>query len=216
MSKPYKLIIFDWEGTIADTLGQVLSAIDNEAQALGLPPLDLHQARLYVSLGLIQALRKLYPNLSLMEYERLLHAIQLNLVSHPSEVRLIPGAREFIHYVLERKIDIAIATNKAHHSLVKALQHTQLDTLFKVTRSAGEVPAKPCPQMLIEIMETFGIDSTATLMIGDSLSDMEMAEAANVASIGMDFYHQNNFALKKAGAVRVFDDYTMLAEYLGF
>ena len=51
-------------------------------------------------------------------------------------------------------------------------------------------------------------------MIGDSVADMEMARSLNVTAVGLDFYHQQGTALKAAGALKVFDDYKRLAEFL--
>lgn len=214
MSNPYQLVVFDWEGTIADTLGLILHTVANEANILGFGEIDHYQARKYVDLGLLQALKKLFPQLSSRQQEQLVQAVQHAMITRPAEVCLFPGALEFIQKLQHANIDIAIATNKGHQSLLRALQATGLDKLFKVTRSAGQTPAKPCPQMLEEIMEEFGRETSSTLMIGDSATDMEMATSINVAAIGVDFYHQQETALKEAGALAVFDDYKLLADYL--
>lgn len=215
MSNPYQLIVFDWEGTISDTLGLILHTVSTEAKKLGFGELDPYVARKYVDLGLVQALRKTFPDLSSKQHDQLLQAVHQAMITRPSEVCLIPGAREFIQQAHDAKIDIAIATNKGQQSLLRALQVTGLNALFKVTRSAGQTPAKPCPQMLEEIMDEFGSDSASTLMIGDSSSDIEMARNINVTAIGVDFYHQQEDALKAAGALAVFDDYQLLANFLG-
>ncbi|KGP63457.1 HAD family hydrolase [Legionella norrlandica] len=214
MSNSYQLVIFDWEGTIADTLGVILHTVAAEAKILGFGEVDPYQARRYVDLGLVQAIKKTLPHLTAKQQEELLLAVQSAMVSKPTEVCLIPGVLEFIQRLQQAKIDLAIATNKGHNSLMRALQATGLDQWFKVTRAAGQVPAKPCPQMLEEIMEEFGQDFSSTLMIGDSVTDMEMARRINVNAIGMDFYHQQEAALKAAGALAVFDDYKLLATYL--
>lgn len=210
----YELVVFDWEGTIADTLGVILNTISSEAIALGFGELDLTQARQFASLGLIGAVKKLFPSLSTYQQEELLHAVQTAMISRHAEVSLIPGVQQFIQKLIKKNIHIAIATNKGHQSLLKALQATELDGVFKVTRSAGQVPAKPCPQMLEEIMAEFGQTPETTVMIGDSVSDMEMARDIHVSAIGVDFYHLQEDALLEAGALAVFDDYTHLAEYL--
>ena len=215
MSNPYQLIVFDWEGTISDTLGLILHTVSTEAKKLGFGELDPYVARKYVDLGLVQALRKTFPDLSSKQHDQLLQAVHQAMITRPSEVCLIPGAREFIQQAHDAKIDIAIATNKGQQSLLRALQVTGLNALFKVTRSAGQTPAKPCPQMLEEIMDEFGSDPASTLMIGDSSSDIEMARNINVTAIGVDFYHQQEDALKAAGALAVFDDYQLLANFLG-
>jgi phosphoglycolate phosphatase len=64
-------------------------------------------------------------------------------------------------------------------------------------------------------MEHFGYEADETVMIGDSTSDIEMARTINVTAIGVDFYHQQEVSLKAAGAVAVFDDYQLVADFLG-
>jgi len=214
MSSPYNLVVFDWEGTIADTLGAVFHAVSVEAELLGFGPFDPNEARQYVDLGLARSLNKAYPQLSAMEHEQLLQAVQFALHSRSTDICLIPGVLDFIYHLRDSNIDLAIATNKGHQSLLRALQVTGLDQIFRVTRSAGQVAAKPHPQMLEEIIEEFGGDVTTTLMIGDSATDMEMAKNINVTAVGVDFYHQQETALKAAGALAVFDDYRLLADFL--
>lgn len=214
MSNPYQLIVFDWEGTISDTLGLILYTVATEARNLGFGDVDPYLARRYVDLGLAQALRKIFPHLSLTQQEHLIQAVQRTMITRPAEVCLIPGARETIQAIHDANIDLAIASNKGQHSLARALHSTGLDSLFKVTRCAGQAPPKPSPQMLEEIMEVFGQNPSTTLMIGDSATDMEMAKSINVRAVGVDFYHQNAETLKAAGAFAVFDDYQLLAQFL--
>lgn len=211
---PYQLIVFDWEGTISDTLGLILHTVAVEAERLGFGGIDPYQARKYVHLGLQLALKKLFPTLSVAQHEQLVQAVQTTMLSRPSQVCLIPGAREFIERLHSLSLNLAIATNKGQHSLQRALCATGLDSIFHVTRSAGQVPAKPCPQMLEEIIDEFGQEPATTLMIGDSPSDIEMARNINVHAIGVDFYHQNQEILKQAGALEVFDDYQLLTQFL--
>lgn len=64
-------------------------------------------------------------------------------------------------------------------------------------------------------MEEFNIPAASTLMIGDSVTDIETAKHAGVAAIGVDFYRQQENALAAAGALSVFDSYQKLAVFLG-
>lgn len=216
MPKPYDLVVFDWEGTLADTLGQMIHIVSSQAQALGFGEVDHEKARHYVNLGLVRATQKLFPDLSNQQHEQLLEAVQQAMIAKHSEIYLIPGAREFIQRLHDANIELAIASNKGQQSLQRALQASQLDGLFTVIRCAGQVPPKPCPQMLKEILEEHQIAAQSTLMIGDTAMDVEMAKEAGVDVIGVDFYHQQEDALLSAGAERVFDDYSKLADYLGF
>ncbi|MDX2346711.1 MAG: HAD-IA family hydrolase [Legionella sp.] len=215
MILPYKLVVFDWEGTLGDPLGHVHQALAAEAVAEGLDAYDVMCARQYVSLGLDKAVRKIYPGLSLHQYERFLLGVQQGLVSNHALVYLFDGAKACIEKIHAAGISLAIATNKSQHALGRALQATELSTFFSVTRSAGLLPAKPCPDMLQEILDVFDYAPEEVLMIGDTVSDIEMANALNVPSIGVDFYHQQADDLKHAGAKDIFYDFKQIEAYLG-
>lgn len=214
MTRPYRLVVFDWEGTLGDTLGQILNTVAVVAKGMNLGEVDEQLARQYVVLGLVQAIKKLFPHLSMQQHEQLLQEVQLSLMTCAMGVYLIPGAKEIAQQIKNEGIELAIATNKGQHSLKRALLASGLDSIFKITRSAGQLPSKPCPQMLIEIMEECGVAANETLMIGDSVSDIEMAKQIGVDAIGVDFYHQQAASLHDAGALHVVDDYQQLANFL--
>jgi len=148
------------------------------------------------------------------QQEELLSGIQRASQISSKEQCLFEGARQVVQDIQQAGMCLAIATNKGPQSLQKALQVTDMGAFFTVTRSAGQVPAKPCPQMLEEIMDTFSLDANQTLMIGDSVSDVEMALSIGVECIGIDFYGQQTQLLKSAGATHVFDNYNDVGRFL--
>lgn len=214
MNKRYRLVVFDWEGTLSDTLGQVLNCVANEARRLNYGELDEEVARNSVELGLVNAIKKVFPDLTILQYEHLINAVQQSLMSRHSDVYLIPGALEIVQRLYYDGIDLAIATNKGQHSLLKALATTGLDKYFKVTRSAGQTAPKPSPEMLEEILDMFSLSVEDALMIGDSQMDIEMARSIGMDAVGVNFYHQQADLLLNAGAIMVFDDYHLIADYL--
>jgi len=215
MSISYQLIVFDWEGTLGDPLGHVHDALKTESEALGLGVYDVQRARRFVALGLDKAVRKIFPDLALYQYERLLAGVQQALVSNHGAVYLFPGVRRLLEQLHHAGIEMAIATNRGSQALQRALHVSELEVFFPVTRSADQAPAKPCPQMLEEILDLTGASAENTLMIGDSTADIEMASAIHVPSIGVDFYYQQSDELQAAGALEVFDDFATLGRYLG-
>ncbi len=215
MTLPYQLVVFDWEGTLGDPLGHVHQALAKEAERQGIGAYDEAYARRYVSLGLDKAVRKVFPDLSLHQYEHLLLGVQQSLLSSNTMVHLFDGARQIIEKLHAKGVLLAIATNKGQQSLERALQTADLDSFFCATRSAGQLPAKPCPDMLEALLDIAGCRPQETLMIGDSVSDIEMANALSVPSIGVDFYHQQADDLKGAGALDVFYDFKEIEDYLG-
>jgi len=215
MNRSYQLVVFDWEGTLGDPLGHVHDALKTESEVLGLGMYDVQLARRYVALGLDKAVRKIFPDLALYQYERLLAGVQQALMSHHGAVYLFPGARHLLEQLQHAGIEMAIATNRGSQALQRALHASELQTFFSVTRSADQAPAKPCPQMLEEILALTGVTAKKTLMIGDSSADIEMASAIQVASVGVDFYYQQSDALQAAGALEVFDNFSSIERYLG-
>lgn len=214
MGKPYRLVVFDWEGTLGDTLGQILNTVATEAKRLQFGELDEQLARQSVELGLVLATKKVFPHLNEKQQEELLLAVHHALAARATEVYLIPGAKGIAQRLHDAGIYLGIASNKGQQSLHRVLQVSELDQLFQVTRSAGQASPKPCSQMLEEIMAEFDVTAEETLMVGDSVTDIEMAKNIGVDAIGVDFYHQQEAALRAAGALEVFDDYQHVADYL--
>ena len=76
MIRFYRLSVFDWEGTLGDTLGQILNTVSAVAKRMHLDEVDEQLARHCVTLGLVQVIKKLFPSLSLHQYEQLLQEVQ--------------------------------------------------------------------------------------------------------------------------------------------
>ncbi|MCR9191673.1 MAG: HAD-IA family hydrolase [Gammaproteobacteria bacterium] len=215
MLQRYRLVVFDWEGTLAESgLGYVLNAVELAAERLHLGQIDGHIAREAVPLGLANAIKKLFPTASLHQQEDILVEAQKALSALATKTQMVPGAEDTVRFLAQEGMSLAIATNRSAQGLLRALQSSGLDTFFQITRSATEAPSKPCPQMLEEIMDVLQMDATQTLMVGDSISDIEMASAIGVDAVGMDFFHVEEQSLRAAGACEVFDDYQALQQYI--
>ena len=214
MKKPYDLVVFDWEGTLADPLAHILTAIRVQAEGMGLGPFDEHDARRSIVMGLEHTTKKLFPSLSLSQSERFLHGVQHALISIAQPLALFPGVERLLIALKEAGVLLGVATNKSQASLARALEHSGLAQFFDVTRAVGQAEPKPSPQMLEVIMDLCDVSPECTLMVGDSLIDIEMAHAARVIGIGIDFYYQQADDLTAAGAAFVFHDFESLGRYL--
>lgn len=215
MGKHYQLVVFDWEGTIAENgLGYVMIALTNAAQRLHLPAVDIEAARRASLYGLPHAVRTLFPTISLYQQEDLCNEIQKIMLNASATVALVAGIEKVIQDLHRSGMLLAIATNKSAQGLARVLHQSGLEPYIHMTRSATEAPPKPCPKMLEEIMLAMQCNAQQTLMVGDSASDMEMAEALGVDAIGMDFFQTEEQTLRAAGARDVFHDYEQLVEYI--
>jgi len=207
----YQLIVFDWEGTLSDTLGCVLDVVSEQAQKLGLSAIDYKVARDYVNLGIEEAIVKLYPNEADITHSALLMGVSQSM-SHVKGACLFQGAKAWLTSLKSQGIFLGLATNKGKSSLHRALITADLDNFFDCICTASDYALKPSPDMLLAILNTLNVDASHALMIGDSVADIEMARALNVDAIGVDFYHQMEDSLKHAGANAVYDDFIRLAD----
>lgn len=214
MTKIYRLLVFDWEGTLGDTLGQIFNSIVTEARRLNFGEIDYEIVKQAAGLGLVKALRKIFHHQTNEQHEILLNAVQNSLISRSNEVYLIPGAKDFVNSVQHAGIKVAIASNKSYQSLLRTLEQCGLDTVFKVICAADSFPPKPSPRMLEEILTICHVKPVDALMIGDSVTDIQMARYLEVDAVGMDFYQQHQKILQAAGALAVFSEYRDLANYL--
>lgn len=127
---------------------------------------------------------------------------------------LIDGADNLIKKLFDAGYFLAIATNKGQLGLKHVLEQTQLGAFFCETRAAGQVPPKPCPQMLVEILESVGVTVDDAIMIGDSIADIEMAQSIGMDALGVDFYQSEGHALLNAGALEVCNEYSQIESFL--
>lgn len=214
MKRPYQLVVFDWEGTLADSIGQVVQTMREQAEILGYLPFNQPALGSGIGLGLTNAIKKGFPHLTHEEQHQLLSAVQLALCTKSPEPYLFPGALALIKQLNQMGVKLAIATNKGQQSFQKALHKAQLTDYFHITRASGQAPPKPDPQMLLEILDACSLKPHEAVMVGDSVSDIQMASSISMDAIGVDFYAQGEFALLEAGAKIIVHHYDELAAYL--
>jgi len=186
MTTDYRLLVFDWDGTLADSLGYITTALAAAIDETGLEPRREPDLLGIIGLGLEQAFASLYPALGPPERERLAAAYRQHFLRLSAEpIPLYPGARESLALLRERGYLLAVATGKSRRGLDRALQESGLENWFDASRCADETFSKPHPQMLLDLMEQLAVQPGETVMIGDSQHDLQMAGNAGVASIAV-------------------------------
>lgn len=182
------LIIFDWDGTLADSTAKIVASMKAAAEDLGLPELADGTVRDIIGLGLPEAIAQLYPHAAPGEREalRLGYSEQWIARDHtPSG--FYPGALDTLEELKARGYKLAVATGKSRRGLNRVWQSTGTAELFHGSRCADETTSKPDPQMLHELLAEFEVAADKAIMVGDTEFDMEMAARAGVARIGVSY-----------------------------
>ena len=183
----YELIVFDWDGTLLDSAGAIVQAIQSACRDLNLPVPDDHSARHVIGLGLVDAMRHAVPDLAPENYQAMVERYRHHYLSGDHQLLLFPGVPEMLNRLKSAGHILAVATGKSRLGLERALDHSGLRPLFQASRCADECHSKPHPQMLDELMEEFGVAAESTVMIGDTSHDLLMASNAGVDSLAVTY-----------------------------
>lgn len=184
MKSGFDLLVFDWDGTLADSVDQIVASMIHALEAAALAPRSAGQIRAIIGLGMNEALDALYPRLSATDRERVA-AVYREHYRSAQAVRLFPGARDALEALRDAGHLLAVATGKGRHGLDAAMHAAGVGGLFHATRTADQTASKPAPRMLLELMAQFDVAPRRTLMIGDSEHDLRMATNAGVPALAV-------------------------------
>jgi phosphoglycolate phosphatase len=185
--KRFRLLVFDWDGTLADSTAIIAGAIQRACMDLGLPVPDDEAARFVIGLGLADALRRVAPSLAESDYPRLSERYREHYLARDPEIPLFAGAREMLAELDARGFLLAIATGKSRVGLTRALTQQGLAHRFVASRCADEGFPKPHPDMLLSLMDRCGAEPGETLMIGDTTHDLELARNARASAVAVTY-----------------------------
>lgn len=183
----YELVVFDWDGTLLDSAGAIVNAIQASSRDLGLPEPSDARARHVIGLGLTDALRHAVPELKPERYHEMVERYRFHYLSADNQLMLFAGVREMLDRLQAAGHILTVATGKSRLGLERAFDHSGLRALFQASRCADECHSKPHPQMLEELMAEFGIAAESTVMIGDTSHDLQMADNAGVDSLAVTY-----------------------------
>lgn len=214
MPKQFDLIVWDWDGTIADSTGMITNAILKAAEEVGLPALTPQQASSIIGLGLRESIEALYGDIPAEQAQALARQYNVNYYAGESDILLFPSVEETISELSRNGFKLAVATGKGRRGLNYALEHSGLDRHFHATRTVDECFSKPHPQMLDELMEDLVVLPERTLMIGDTTYDLHMAQNAGVSAVGVTYGAQSAAQWQHLNPIRQFDDFFSLGQWL--
>lgn len=183
------LFIFDWDGTLSDSTAKITKAMQLAAQDLGWQPLPEMPIRNIIGLGLPEAIATLYPEVSVLERQRLRDAYAHNFLAldqaNPSS--LFPSVSETLVELKTQGHLLSIATGKSRKGLDRILQSMDLHDFFDATRCADETASKPHPLMLEQLLAEFDVMADEAVMVGDTEYDMEMARVIAMPRIAVSY-----------------------------
>jgi phosphoglycolate phosphatase len=194
---PLRLVIFDVDGTLVDSQGDIVASMHHAFAEIGAPAPERAAIIGIIGLSLDVAMARLAPDLDTAAHDALVEAYKRSYMALRAEVGaaesspLFPGTRDMLK-VLGARDDLllGVATGKSRRGLDKLLEGHGLQNLFVTQQVADHHPSKPHPAMLHAALAETGVTASDAVMIGDTTYDMDMARAAGIATIGVGWgYH---------------------------
>ena len=209
----YRLLVFDWDGTIIDSASTITECIREASRELGLEVPERERASHVIGLGLHDAMRLAVPGLPAERYPEFVASYREHFLARKDSMQLFDGMRELLED-LSKKCLLAIATGKSRRGLDRDLEFHHLRPLFAASRCADETHPKPHPAMLMEIMGELGVQNDFSLMIGDTSHDLEMARAAGVQALAVTYGAHPEAGLRACAPLGCFSSVAQLDEWL--
>ncbi len=199
-----RLVIFDLDGTLLDTIEDLAAACNAMLIEHELPTYTLEEYRGFVGNGVLRLVERVIPEeRRTKEYVLKLRTFFIkyyfeNINRHTT---IYPGIEHLLTTLVNNDIDIAVASNKFQDGTRKLV--STLFPKFKFVAVLGQranVPLKPNPQIVREILQIAACPPDRVLYVGDSGVDIETAKAAGVESVGVTWGFRTREEVEEDGA----------------
>jgi phosphoglycolate phosphatase len=209
-------LIFDFDGTLADTQEGILATEREMLRRMKLPEPSREQMCNAIGLPLPESLRRGcdIPPARVDEAVLLYRALFFDYA--PQHIIIFDGVKETLADFADRSLRMAIATSRSSNTLEKILETHGMDGYFphRVTADCG-IKAKPAPDMVLHLLETMAIKAEETLVVGDTTFDLEMGKGAGCLTAGVSYGNHSREQLATVSPDWIVDRFDELRAIVG-
>lgn len=205
-----RLVIFDLDGTLLNTIDDLAASTNYALHLHGYLVHKPKEYRFFVGNGITKLIERALPEEA--RRESVIMEVRKDFVAYYQQhktdlTRPYPGIPELLQQLKAEGILLAVASNKYHQGTVELVEHYFGKDLFAVVLGQREnIPAKPDPTIVHEILRQTGIDEADTLYVGDSGVDMQTAANSQIRSIGVTWGFRPRRELEENGASRIVEE----------
>lgn len=202
--RKYKLVIFDLDGTLLDTLTDLANAVNLTLARWDFPQHPVQAYRYFIGNGVYKLIERALPEDQRSE-DLVKHVVDQFKINYFQEqtrhTQAYEGICEALQFLSERNIKLAVASNKHHAACIEIVEHYFGKTTFECVIGQREgVPPKPHPQIVWDILKQTDCQAEECLFVGDSGVDMQTALASNTKAIGAAWGNRPKEELEQNGA----------------
>ncbi|MDI5934879.1 phosphoglycolate phosphatase [Halomonas kalidii] len=201
-----RLVTFDLDGTLIDSVPDLAVAVDAALVDLGLAPAGEARVRAWVGNGSLKLMeRALADALGSTPTAEWLERGHQGFLGHygrapASRTRLYPGAREALDGLRARGLPLALVTNKPFAFLAPILEGFGLERHFGLCLGGDSLPEKkPSPAPLLHVATHFQVVPEACLMVGDSRHDVAAGRRAGFRTLAVSYGYNHGEPVRDCG-----------------
>lgn len=189
MGRPYRLYLFDVDGTLTDSAEDICGSVEVVLDRHGYPPQPFERLRSYIGRHLTDLFADLVPGITDPQVERLIGDYrEVYWAREHNATRLFPGVAETLGQLGGLK---STATTKGTPTTRVVLEKFGLLGYFDHVQGTDGFPAKPSPEVIHRSLDLFGLDAREALMVGDAPADIAAARAAGVTVCAVSYGYGN-------------------------
>lgn len=201
--KIFKAAVFDLDGTVADTMGDLCISMNEMLTEVGYPERSREELLALINNGprafVCGALPEEYRNDD-AEVERCVEIYSACYNRHYNDTTyLFDGIKEALTELKQNGIRLALNTNKGQ-SHAEAIMEKLLPGVFDIVLGSGRFPPKPDPTGTFSIVESFLVLPEDFIFVGDSNVDMNTAKNAGMYAVGVNWGYRSEKVLSDSGA----------------
>lgn len=217
MERDIKLVIFDFDGTLADTKENIILTFQMTMKELGVEIKSRQECAATIGLTLEDAFKVLYPGMAAEKYI-LLRDTYRRIFKENRKI-LVPGlfpeVMETLEELRRRSYLMSIASSRLSPSLHSFLEDMKIAHLFEYAVGGDNVEhPKPAPDAVLQILRHYNLSAEEAFVVGDMPFDINMATNAGVKSCGVTWGNADAAQLRESGANYVIDKMSQLLEIL--
>ena len=187
MKRPIELVMFDLDGTLADTGQDLADAVNHTRAHFDLEPLPEALVHTHVGRGVEHLLRHSLPEDSADHFTEVMRVFLARYEGHLLDTTILyPGVHEILDYFRGKRR--VVVSNKMHRLTVAVLRGLGVDKQFDaILGGDSAAEKKPHPALIHDALNRFGILPTHALIVGDGDTDVEAGRRAGVITCGVTY-----------------------------
>jgi len=213
MKKAIELLIFDLDGTLADTGRDLADAVNHTRAHFDLPALPDLLVYSNVGRGVEHLLRQSLPRESSEHFQEVMQVFLTRYESHLLDATVLyPDVHKMLNYFRDKKR--VVVSNKMHRLTVGVLRGLGVETLFDaILGGDSAMEKKPHPALLNDVLRRFDVPRDRAVIVGDGDTDMEAGKRAGIVTCGVTYGLGDREKLLAAQPDFIIDNLSELLNY---